>query len=230
LLPPLVANGLVANGLTDSFKRAEQEISELLTDAEYVAHEAIIGTETAVDEIPSIIKAYEESLKARFTIERPGKYSSTEAQVVTTLDESDYTAQRITHTEEVLKNLFPDINALPRVGFCGSGGGIRAMYETLGSLSALEQLGLLDTIIYASGLSGSTWALNPWVASQKSVKEYTKDLMPTLTLTLADHVKNMTSEELYDLLVVLGRTYYNKRELSFIDMYGALTSHLFFKK
>ena len=225
----LVISPLIGAPSRGAFKQVKEELGELLNEAEYVAHEAVVGTEEAISDIPSIIKAYEDSLKVRYAIEQPGKHSSTEAKVSSSLSESEFIAQRITHTEEALKSVFPDMEILPRVGFCGSGGGVRAMYEALGSLTALDKLGLLDTVIYASGLSGSTWALNPWVASKKSVNSYVTDLMPRLTCSLANQVKDLTKDDLYDLLLVLGRTYYTKRELSVIDIYGALLSHLFLR-
>ena len=216
-------------GFPTTFKNVEKELSELLTEAEHSAHEAVVGTETALDDIPSILKAYEDSFKARYAIEQPGAHSFIEAQVSSSLNESAFLAGRSAHTKKALNSLFPDMTPLPRVGYCGSGGGIRAMYETLGCLNGLDQLGLLDTLIYASGLSGSTWALNPWVASKKSVKDYTTDLIPSLTEPLAVQIKNMSEDDLYDLLILLGRTYYNKRELSAVDIYGGLTCHLFLK-
>ena len=46
---------------------------------------------------------------------------------------------------------------VPVVAVLGSGGGTRAMSSLYGSLSALQELSLLDTVTYLSGVSGSTW-------------------------------------------------------------------------
>lgn len=43
------------------------------------------------------------------------------------------------------------------VAVLGSGGGTRAMSSLYGSLAGLQELGLLDTVTYLSGVSGSTW-------------------------------------------------------------------------
>ncbi len=48
-------------------------------------------------------------------------------------------------------------NKMPRVALLGSGGGQRAMVGLLGSLVQLDKAGLLDCILYLSGVSGSTW-------------------------------------------------------------------------
>ncbi|KAL6461281.1 hypothetical protein MHYP_G00312470 [Metynnis hypsauchen] len=46
---------------------------------------------------------------------------------------------------------------VPNIAVLGSGGGLRAMVGLLGSLSQLSEEGLLDCIMYLSGVSGSTW-------------------------------------------------------------------------
>lgn len=48
---------------------------------------------------------------------------------------------------------------IPIVAVAGSGGGYRAMLNTIGSLAACESAGLLSCITYTAGISGSCWAL-----------------------------------------------------------------------
>ena len=55
-----------------------------------------------------------------------------------------------------------EIEDVPRVALCASGGGYRAMFSTLGFLRGLDQIGCLDGVAYAAGVSGSTWALSQW--------------------------------------------------------------------
>ncbi|KAI0777421.1 FabD/lysophospholipase-like protein [Trametes elegans] len=52
-----------------------------------------------------------------------------------------------------------DERDLPIVAIAGSGGGYRAMLNTLGSLTAAKTLGVLDCVTYTAGVSGSCWAL-----------------------------------------------------------------------
>ncbi|EMD34109.1 hypothetical protein CERSUDRAFT_86863 [Gelatoporia subvermispora B] len=52
-----------------------------------------------------------------------------------------------------------DERDIPVVAIAGSGGGYRAMLNTLGALSAAHRLGFLDCVTYLSGVSGSCWAL-----------------------------------------------------------------------
>ncbi|XP_036423187.1 cytosolic phospholipase A2 gamma-like [Colossoma macropomum] len=48
---------------------------------------------------------------------------------------------------------------MPNIAVLGSGGGLRAMVGLLGSLCQLKEEGLLDCIMYLSGVSGSTWCM-----------------------------------------------------------------------
>ena len=56
------------------------------------------------------------------------------------------------------------------IAFVFSGGGLRAMYSTLGALTALQLLGLMDTAMTITTLSGSTWALFPWLLGDPATK------------------------------------------------------------
>ncbi|XP_062840850.1 NACHT, LRR and PYD domains-containing protein 3-like [Trichomycterus rosablanca] len=47
----------------------------------------------------------------------------------------------------------------PNIAVLGSGGGLRAMVALLGSLGALNEVQLLDSVTYLSGVSGSTWCM-----------------------------------------------------------------------
>ncbi|XP_038597003.1 cytosolic phospholipase A2 zeta [Tachyglossus aculeatus] len=54
----------------------------------------------------------------------------------------------------------PHKDEVPVVAVLGSGGGTRAMTALYGSLAGLQDLGLLDTVTYVGGISGSTWCLS----------------------------------------------------------------------
>lgn len=71
---------------------------------------------------------------------------------------------------------------LPRVGLCFSGGGLRAMFESLGFAIGLEETGLLDTVSYAASLSGSTWLLMKWLkeSGDKTLNQIRVDLEKSL--------------------------------------------------
>uniref|UniRef100_A0A8C8SY31 Phospholipase A2 n=1 Tax=Pelusios castaneus TaxID=367368 RepID=A0A8C8SY31_9SAUR len=54
----------------------------------------------------------------------------------------------------------PGEDEVPAVAVVGSGGGTRALTSFYGSLLGLQQLSLLDSTMYLSGISGSTWCLS----------------------------------------------------------------------
>ncbi|XP_076866596.1 cytosolic phospholipase A2 gamma-like isoform X2 [Brachyhypopomus gauderio] len=57
-------------------------------------------------------------------------------------------------------NIPCSLDEVPNIAVLGSGGGERAMIGLLGSLSQLGEEGLLDCIMYLSGVSGSTWCMS----------------------------------------------------------------------
>ena len=52
-----------------------------------------------------------------------------------------------------------DARDLPRIGFCYSGGGVRALINGLGATLGADAIGLHDAVLYSSGLSGGSWFL-----------------------------------------------------------------------
>ena len=103
------------------------------------------------------------------------------------------------------------------------------MYASLGWLRAAENIGLLDTALYMTGLSGSTWLINPLVASGLSLKDYTAHVKKRLVTSPEEQVKQLSSEEIEKILVMLGRKYYSQQHLGVVDIFGALLTHLFLK-
>ncbi|KAH3743955.1 leucine Rich Repeat family protein [Pelomyxa schiedti] len=53
---------------------------------------------------------------------------------------------------------------IPKIAFCASGGGMRAMVSMVGFMDGLSQIGLLDCITYVVALSGSVWCPLQWFA------------------------------------------------------------------
>ena len=109
------------------------------------------------------------------------------------------------------------IEQVPRIALCCSGGGYRAMLFAFGFFKGLQETGLLDCTTYMAGLSGSTWALATWIASQKSLNDYLETLPGKLYLGL-EGVKQPTL--LYKLAKQLIAKALYGQPLSMIDVYG----------
>ncbi|XP_059475560.1 cytosolic phospholipase A2-like [Neocloeon triangulifer] len=81
-------------------------------------------------------------------------------------DEKQFLQQRRERVYMAMRKLLGDENGpmtskeVPVIGLLGSGGGFRAMVGLSGVFSALHDLGILDCVAYAAGLSGSTWYLS----------------------------------------------------------------------
>lgn len=107
---------------------------------------------------------------------------------------------------------------VPRIGLSYSGGGLRAMYESLGFTIGLEQTQLLATISYAAALSGSTWFLMKWLkeSGDKSLNEIRTDLQTSLIKGLLEqeilkpNTKDLRDVDPYRAAIQLatGKMYY----------------------
>uniref|UniRef100_A0A8C5EYX4 PLA2c domain-containing protein n=1 Tax=Gopherus evgoodei TaxID=1825980 RepID=A0A8C5EYX4_9SAUR len=53
-----------------------------------------------------------------------------------------------------------NLDDVPNIAILGAGGGLRAMIALHGTLQELQKHGLLDTIMYLCGVSGSTWCMS----------------------------------------------------------------------
>nr|XP_055054189.1 cytosolic phospholipase A2 gamma-like [Misgurnus anguillicaudatus] len=93
--------------------------------------------------------------------------------------EEEFVNRRLKTVQQSLKKLGIDctLDNVPKIALLGSGGGERAMLGLLGCVDKLEKIGLLDCILYLSGVSGSTWCMTSlyqepnWSTKVNSVKE-----------------------------------------------------------
>ncbi|KAG9279455.1 cytosolic phospholipase A2 gamma-like isoform X1 [Astyanax mexicanus] len=106
---------------------------------------------------------------------------SSEVRIGHTLNETErqHVADRAWTVLQCLQQLgiSCSVDEVPKIAVIGSGGGLRAMVGLLGSLSQLKEVGLLDSITYLSGVSGSTWCMaslykeSDWSTNLENVKE-----------------------------------------------------------
>ncbi|XP_067295952.1 cytosolic phospholipase A2 gamma-like [Pseudorasbora parva] len=94
-------------------------------------------------------------------------------------EEGKFVAKRKKEIQQSLEKLKIHLseNEVPNIALLGSGGGERAMVGLLGSLVQLQKTGLLDCILYLSGISGSTWCMaslyeeQNWSTKLETVKD-----------------------------------------------------------
>ncbi len=93
---------------------------------------------------------------------------------------------------EKMLNCSMEGKATPSIAFVASGGGYRAMLCTLGFLYGAQKIGLLDTASYITCLSGSTWAVAPWISTGiplKKFKEYIQECISKSFFDITDQEK-----------------------------------------
>lgn len=134
--------------------------------------------------------------------------------------EHTFTQYRLSHVQEGLRQLLNSevpTNKIPRIALCCSGGGHRAMLLTFGFLKGLHDIGMLDCTTYMAGLSGSTWAMATWIASQQSLDDYIATLPDKLSSGL-EGVKH--PELLYELAKQLVTKAMHGQFITMIDITG----------
>lgn len=135
-------------------------------------------------------------------------------------NERAFCAQRTPHICDALADLLGHDVApehMPTIALCCSGGGYRAMVLTLGFLKGLQDTGLLDCTMYMTGLSGSSWAIAPWIACRKSLDEFLATMPAKLRVGL-EPVKNPKQLAIIAKQLITKAVY--KQHISLIDIYG----------
>ncbi|KAE8587586.1 hypothetical protein XENTR_v10022027 [Xenopus tropicalis] len=134
--------------------------------------------------------------------------------------------------QEVLKlDSTSSVNEVPVVAVLGSGGGTRAMTSFYGSLLGLQELKLLDSVTYISGVSGSTWCMSTlyedpdW--SQKSVQDPISRARKSVTASKsgafsAERLKRCTQE-----LIAMEK---DGHMVNFTDLWGLVIEYFLHQK
>ena len=122
---------------------------------------------------------------------------------------------------ETTLNMKLDTKKVPVIALVGSGGGIRATLMSLGGLTGLAKIGLLDTLTYVIGLSGSTWAIAPWISYDKPI-EQARDLIISL---LGKGIKNIAPKEVKLIVDALLVKWAFNQPITLVDFYGALLAN-----
>lgn len=138
--------------------------------------------------------------------------------------EIDFVNKRTPLTQKALEKLLGRSLAgarTPRIAFCGSGGGYRAMVCSMGSLVGAEKIGLMDCATYYAGLSGSTW-LAPWFLMGGSIASYKESLIPKLNYP---SLAPVGSNKVHDVSLIMNELVVKRAMLqprTIVDLYGLL--------
>lgn len=110
---------------------------------------------------------------------------------------------------------------VPKIAFICSGGGYRSMICTTGSLTGADKIGLLGGVAYITALSGSVWAVGPWITLGKPIQEFRDRLVKTVT----KGIRKFTKEDLVPIIEVLLAKVAYSQPIGLVDLYGALLSN-----
>ncbi|MCK4517414.1 hypothetical protein KAT92_01450, partial [Candidatus Babeliales bacterium] len=143
-------------------------------------------------------------------------------------EEKSYLASREPFVKDSIKKLISvsdgeNVEKVPKIAFCMSGGGYRAMIGSLGFLLGAESIGLLGATSYIASLSGSSWLIgNLFTRMKKSnitLQEFHKLLRDRLTKTKFLDVSSMQIDEIVKKItsVLLDRY-----KIEPIDLWGIL--------
>ena len=122
--------------------------------------------------------------------------------------------------EKMLSRSLED-NQVPKIALVGSGGGYRAMFCTTGSLCAAEEIGLLDATTYITALSGSTWAVAPWISTGKPLHAFKTYLQNCAAKPFGD----LSLEEEILMVKALAKKNVYHQPLTLVDPYGSLLAN-----
>ncbi|XP_067391426.1 cytosolic phospholipase A2 gamma-like isoform X2 [Emydura macquarii macquarii] len=88
-----------------------------------------------------------------------------------------------------------NLDDVPNIAILGAGGGLRAMIALHATLQELQKQGLLDTIMYLCGVSGSTWCMSSlykngdWAEKLQALEEHMRDTLVNSTWSLTKATK-----------------------------------------
>ncbi|XP_029986113.1 cytosolic phospholipase A2 zeta-like isoform X2 [Sphaeramia orbicularis] len=151
-------------------------------------------------------------------------------------EEKEFLKQRKVVVAEALQKLLGFRSGLkpeqvPTIAVVASGGGARAMTGLLGGLKALKEMGVLDTVTYITGVSGSTWTMS---ALYQDPNWSTKDMDTFIRAEKEQMTKSTQSAFTPDKMQYYHEEMKAKEDdghpVSFSDMAGLVFEHLIFGK
>uniref|UniRef100_A0A8D0G9S7 Phospholipase A2 n=1 Tax=Sphenodon punctatus TaxID=8508 RepID=A0A8D0G9S7_SPHPU len=153
-------------------------------------------------------------------------------------EERDFLDKRKERASQALKKALnlrdtPRKDEVPVVAVLGSGCGMRAMTSFYGSLSGLQQLGVLDSTMYLCGISGSTWYVISHTLYQNSdwsCKDLCGPISSAREKLSSSKVGAFSSERLKYYFQELNTMENDGRKVSFPDLWGLIVEYFLQQK
>lgn len=189
----------------------------------------------SLDVIHAISAPLREKIKSDFYLRENDPHKSNVAHVRMSNDpvcpqERAHRAERFTIVkaaqEKFLGMELADDEVLD-ISFSLSGGGVRASLCGLGSLVGAQKIGLLDCVMTINALSGGTWVLFPWIASNKDIESYRDNLISKwnkgFPVPSANEIKYIVDDALL-------MPFAFEKDVTPTDIYGAALNNVLFSE
>lgn len=163
--------------------------------------------------------------------DNPHADESAQVRIGSTLPEKEVTfvAQRKIVVQQALEKLLGrKLNGsyIPTIACINSGGGARALIGALGFHVGLEQIGLLDAIMYDVGLSGGSWFVSLWHQSNSSPAAFKRTLQPIVAKGIdPTRAHNFTFDDLKQITQAVAVRKASEQPTSFVTLYGAMLAN-----
>lgn len=168
------------------------------------------------------------SLRKQMNIARENVYAHEVATVRVGNDlspgERDFLLKREPKVRVALETMLEESltnKTVPTISIIMSGGGYRAMLGAVGFLAGAEKIGLLNATTYLSTLSGSTWAVAPWIAMGMSLTDYKEYVSQEIT----QNITTINSDEAGLVASILGQKIVFREPITSVDIYGSLLAN-----
>ncbi|CAH2328148.1 cytosolic phospholipase A2 zeta [Pelobates cultripes] len=123
-------------------------------------------------------------------------------------------------------NSDPNTEEVPVVAVLGSGGGTRAMTSFYGTLLGLQDLKILDSVTYLSGVSGSTWCMSTLYRDPDWSKNDLRDPIGNArTSVAASKAGAFSPERLRHCIQELTTMENDGHKVNFTDLWGLLIEY-----
>lgn len=181
-----------------------------------------------VDRIEKLFERYRKSIAEQSPFFINNKYKNEVAYVrqenSLCNQEKEYLKNRMPRVKKALE-LFLEISLdeaeVPKIACVCSGGGIRSLIAMTGFHEALDDISLLDAIIYDVGLSGGAWFNMLWYYSNQSIKLFRENLQEIVLQDLRFESRKEVGLFFNTLLVRFGL----KQPVTLVNSWGALLAN-----
>jgi hypothetical protein len=133
---------------------------------------------------------------------------------------------RIKKTLQAMSLLSSDAHSIPIMSGAFSGGGMRASLATVGFLSGLEKIGLLDAMMYGAFISGSAWSYASWCAYGGTLEEHKNRFIRIAQKGIVPR----SAKEIELMAQALLVKVVMDQPISVADLFGVLLGNLFFEE